>query len=348
MEHSEVEMLVQSAERWFGQTDPHRERVSKFDKGNVATSGSWSEMAEMGWLGMTLPERLGGSGASMTAAFELLRRSGRDARPEPLGLHLLLAPRVAEAIPAAADALMSGAMRFAMADRSRVGDAPVLESGRLSGGIHGVEGIADATHVLIPVDRVESKRGAAVLVDLTAAGVAREPARYVDGRASALLTLKDVPVTQVLPADMAIDLAAAAQVADASGVLEEAFHMTLDYIKQREQFGKPLSAQQALQHRMAEVFCDLQQQLALAGRLAQELDAAPNGPWPTLAVAKSYVARCVLRAAGTLIQVSGGIAVTEEYRLTHLYRRLHVAAQLYGTPEEQLARIDARALLRPS
>ncbi|MBF5007262.1 acyl-CoA dehydrogenase family protein [Diaphorobacter caeni] len=348
MEHSEVEMLVQSAERWFAQNEPHTDRVSTFEKGNHATASSWSEMAEMGWLGLTLPEHLGGFGASMTAAFALLRRSGRDARPEPIGLHLLLAPYVAAALPDTADALMSGTMRIAMADRSSHAGSPVLKGGRLTGSVQGVEGIADATHVLIPADDEGSGHGAAALVALTAPGVASQPARYVDGRASALLNLRDVPAVRVMPADRAVDLAAAAQVADASGVLEEAFLMTLEYLKQREQFGKPLASQQALQHRMAEVFCDLQQQLALAGRLALELDAAPHGPWPSLAVAKSYVARRVLRAAGALIQVSGGIAVTEEYRLTHLYRRLHVAAQLYGTPEEQLARIDARALLRPS
>jgi len=121
--------------------------------------------------------------------------------------------------------------------------------------------------------------------------------------------------------------------------------MTLDYLRQRVQFGKPLAAQQAIQHRMAEVFCDLQQQLALTGRLAAEIDAAPAGAWPMLPVAKSFVGRRVLRGVGALIQLSGGIAVTEEYRLTHLYRRLHVAAQLHGAAEAQLARIDVRATL---
>lgn len=348
MDHSEVEMLVQSAERWFAQTDPHSERVSKFSKGNLSNPETWSDMAEMGWLGLTLPEHLGGIGASMTAAFELLRRSGRDARAEPLGLHLLLAPRVAQVLPDTAEALLTGRMRIAMADRSKATGDLKLEAGRLSGTVRGVEGIEMATHVLVPVEVRNTSRGMAVLVDLKSSGVDQKPARFVDGRSSALLTLNQVPASEISFADEAIDLAAAAHVADASGVLEEALQMTLDYLKQRVQFGKPLSAQQAIQHRMAEVFCDLQQQLAIGGRLAEELDAFPSGPWPSLAVAKSYLARRVLRAVGVLIQVSGGIAVTEEYRLTHLYRRLHVAAQLYGTPEEQLARIDARALLRPA
>lgn len=346
MEHSEIEMLVQSAQRWFAQTDPHSERVARFEKGNVATPTSWSEMAEMGWLGLTLPENLGGFGASTGVAFELLRRVGRDARPEPLGLHLLLAPCIAAALPDTAEPLLTGDMRIAMANRVRAGSSLTWDAGKLSGPVRGVEGIDGATHVLVPLEQPSDSSGMAVLLDLSAAGISKEAARYVDGRCSAQLMLTQVPAREAISSRMAVDLAAAAHVADASGVLEEAFQMTLEYLKQRTQFGKPLSAQQAIQHRMAEVFCDLQQQLAIAGRLAQELDAVPEGPWPSLPVAKSYLARRVLRAVGALIQVSGGIAVTEEYRLTHLYRRLHVAAQLYGTPEEQLARIDPRSLLR--
>lgn len=345
MEQSELEMLVQSAQRWFARNTPHGERVASFSRGNVAAPGAWNEMAGMGWLGLTLPESQGGSGAGAAEAFDLLRSAGRDARPEPLGLHLMLAPRVASAIPDMGPSLADGSVRLAMADGARAGNRALLEGGRLSGELRAVEGIADATHVLVPVGAAGQPGNPAMLLDLKHAGIVQSRARWVDGRVSAVLTLRDVPAVEAMPADTAIDLAAAAQVADASGVMQEAFVMTLDYLRQRVQFGKPLSSQQAIQHRMAEVFCDMQLQFALASRLAHELDAAPSGPWPTLAVAKSYVGRRVLRAVGALIQVSGGIAVTEEYRLTHLYRRLHVAAQLYGTPETQLERIDARALL---
>ena len=96
---------------------------------------------------------------------------------------------------------------------------------------------------------------------------------------------------------------------------------------------------------MAEIFCDLQQALALTERLAQEIDAEAAGPWPTLPVAKSFVGRRVLRGVGALIQVTGGIAVTEEYRLTHWYRRLHVNAQCFGAAEAQLNRIEVRRQL---
>ena len=259
----------------------------------------------------------------------------------------MLAPLVAKAMPAQAGALASGAMRIALADRAQGDDAARSSAdGRLAGRAGTVLGGAHATHLLVPAAR--DGVPALLLVDLQAAGVSRTAARLVDGRPAPQFSFRATPsltVDGVSAAQRALDLAAAAQVADSAGVLDAAFTLTLDYLKQRTQFGKPLSAQQAVQHKMAEIFCDLQQLLALAGRVAAELDAAPEGPWPTLAPAKSFLGRRALRAAGQLIQVSGGIGVTEEYKLTHFYRRLHVAATLFGSAEAQLARIDVREQL---
>lgn len=342
MDHDDLTLLLDTAERWFAGHAPLAERVAAFRTGHHEPEGAWAQIAEMGWTALTLPESQGGFGASTAQAFELLRRAGRDARPEPLGLHLLLAPRLAQALPDCASALAEGRLRLAMADLPQRGGSLRWDDHTLSGTVPVVDGLEHATHLLVPL----SGEGAPLLlIDLAAPGVARTPARLVDGRATARLAFDRVPARLAGDAAQALDLAAAAQVADCSGIFESAFEMTLDYLKQRVQFGKPLSAQQAIQHRMAEVFCDLQQQLALANRLAAEIDVAPQGPWATLPVAKSFVGRRALRGVGALIQLSGGIAVTEEYRLTHLYRRLHVAAQLFGAAEAQLARIDVRATL---
>jgi alkylation response protein AidB-like acyl-CoA dehydrogenase len=342
MDHDDLTLLLDTAERWFAGHAPLAERVATFRSGQHEPEGAWERFAEMGWTALTLPEAQGGFGASTAQAFELLRRAGRDARPEPLGLQLLLAPRVAQALPDCAGALAEGRLRLAMADLPQRGGSLRWDGRALSGTVPVVDGLEHATQLLVPL---AGEAAPLLLVDLAAPGITRTPARLLDGRATARLAFERVPARRAGDAALALDLAAAAQVADCSGVFESAFEMTLDYLKQRVQFGKPLAAQQAIQHRMAEVFCDLQQQLALANRLAAEIDGAPHGPWATLPVAKSFVGRRALRGLGALIQLSGGIAVTEEYRLTHLYRRLHVAAQLFGAAEAQLARIDVRATL---
>ena len=344
MQHDELDLLLDGADRWFADHSPMTERVAHFRAGHHEAPGAWSALAELGWTALTLPESAGGFAARHTEAFALLRRAGRDARPEPLGLHLLLAPRVAAQRPASADELASGSMRLALADAAQhlhltAGAVPVL--GGQAGTLLGAEG---ATHYLLPVQH--GAQQLMVMVDAAASGISQQPARLVDGRSTQQLAFDHTPILVVLgDAQSWLDLAAASLVADSAGVLDAAFELTLDYLKQRQQFGKPLSVNQAIQHRMAEVFCDLQQLIALSGRLAAEIDTAPDGPWPTLAPAKAFVGRRALRAAGALIQLSGGIAVTEEYRLTHFYRRLQVAATLFGDAEQQLARIDVATQL---
>lgn len=346
MDKDDISLLLQTAERWFADHNPLAERAARVRMGHHAPQEAWRQMADMGWLSLTLDEGQEGFAAGHGAAFELLRRAGRDARPEPLDVHLLLAPLVARALPSAAAVLAAGDMRLALADVPKR-SAPLQWSGeRVSGELPVIYGAEHATHLLLPV---AGPPGAPLLlVDMGGPGVQSRPARLVDARASCQLRLDAVPARPVGLASRALDLAAAGLVADACGSFEAAFALTLDYLKQRVQFGRPLSTQQAVQHRMAEIFCDLQQHVALATRLATEMDTAPEGPWSTLPAAKSFVGRRTLRAVGGLIQLSGGIAVTEEYQLTHLYRRLHVAAQLFGSAQAQLARIDATdALLAP-
>lgn len=343
MDAESLDLLLGTADRWFAAHGSLASRLARFREGHQEAPGAWAAMADLSWLALTLPEAQEGFGASLGQALGLLRAAGRDARPEPLGLHLLLAPWWARQQPPQAGALASGQLRLAVADLPL--RAPVREAqGRVHGRADLVWGGLGASHVLLPMPEA----GCALLcVDLSAPGVQALPVRLLDGRHGVRLVFEAAPAEEVGESEATLvrDLAAAALVADAVGVLEAGFEHTLAYLKQRQQFGRPLSDQQALQHRMAEVFCDLQQLIALAGRLAAELDAQPDALPATLPAAKSFVGRRALRAMGQLIQVSGGIGMTEEYRLGHLYKRLQVDATLFGDAEQQLQRIDVRRSL---
>ncbi|WP_144108263.1 acyl-CoA dehydrogenase family protein [Paraburkholderia sp. BCC1886] len=357
MDREETELLLDAARRWFREFTPMDARVASFRDGQHEHDGAWRNLAELGWLGLTLPEDDGGVGADYRVAFELLRVAGRDARPESLDLHLLLAPlrlswAAGEERSRIAAALSDGSMRLALSDLAVGDDAVRVDAdGRLQGSAGTVLGAGYATHLLVPVVEQNGGSRLAEIELASAAGIERVNARLVDGRSTALfrLTQTTALLFDKLPGAghvmSARNRVAAALIADSAGVLEAAFELTLDYLKQRVQFGKPLAAQQAVQHKMAEIFCDLQQLIALSRRVAAEMDLAPDGPWHTLRPAKAFIGRRALRACGQLIQVSGGIGVTEEYRLTHYYRRLHVAATLFGNAEEQLESIDVRAVL---
>jgi alkylation response protein AidB-like acyl-CoA dehydrogenase len=348
MDHESFNMVLDSAKRWFEQENPLADRIAEFRSGHTASAGAWAAMDDMGWTALARPEDAGGFGADTAQCFEFLRLAGRHARPEPLDLMLMLAG--GPALPMLENA------RLALADVER-GDEQLsfseFDAQRVAGRSAALYGGAQATHALLPVPR---RQGGIhmVCVPMQGAGVRQEPVRWLDGRHTVRLYLDNAAVQTVgagVPAEAAaqqiMDRAAAGLVADAAGVLEAAFELTLDYLKQRQQFGQPLSRLQALQHCMADIFCDLQFLLALTRRLASEMDVPEASHWPTLPAAKSFVGRRALRAVGQLIQVSGGIGMTEEYRLGHFYKRLHVAASLFGGAEQQLSRIDTRRTLLP-
>ncbi|WP_052736560.1 acyl-CoA dehydrogenase family protein [Aquincola tertiaricarbonis] len=358
MDTESLALLLDNAHRWFAAHQPLEDRLARFREGHVEAAGAWAQMADMGWLALPLPEAQEGFGASAAQCFALLRAAGRDARPEPLHLHLMLAPWWTRHRPQDAAELAGGRTRLALAELPAAPGGARWADGRLHGSAAVVMGGLHATHVLLPLaDAAQGCAGSLLCVALNSPGVQAQPVRLLDGRHTLRLQFEGVHAEALSAeslhaeplrapaAQQALDLAAAGLVADAVGVLEAAFDLTLAYLKQRTQFGRPLSGQQALQHRMAEVFCDLQQLIALAGRLAAELAQQPDAPAPTLPVAKSFVGRRALRAMGQLIQVSGGIGMTEEYRLGHLYKRLQLDATLFGDAEHQLRRIDVRRSL---
>lgn len=349
----EKELLLDSAHRWFRSHNPLESRVKAFQQGHCEQPGSWTELAGMGWLTLPLPEQVGGVGAGRADCLSLIRLAGRHLRPEPIDLYLMLSPVVASAMPELSEALAAGEMRFGVGDlvsKPPIATAQMDGTIRVSGNGGAVLGGKFSTHMLVFVrDQALLDRVALVAVDDP--GLEIRQARFVDMREASMVVFTDVQAHYLdnpeagVDAQQVRDLAAAAMVADAAGALEAGFDLTLDYLKQRVQFGRPLSSQQAVQHKMAEIFCDVKQILALTERLGNEMDNAPHGPWPTLCIGKSFVGRRALRALGQLIQLSGGIGVTEEYKITHFYRRIHVAADLFGDAEEQLLRVDVPSVL---
>lgn len=357
MNNEEKELLLDSARRWFSTHHSLETRLKTFQRGHIEQTGAWTELAAMGWLMLPLPERLGGVGAGRAECLELIQLAGRHLRPEPIELYMMLAPVLAQAMPDLSERLASGEVRFGVADL-----APSLALSadhhpdgaiRLSGIGGAVLGGNFATHLLVFV-RDETSQMRVAIVPADAPGLAIEKVRFVDSREAYLPIYTNVKARYLdspetgINAQQVRDLAAAAMVADAAGALEAGFDLTLDYLKQRVQFGRPLSSQQAVQHKMADIFCDVKQMLALTERLGKEMDNPYDGPWPTLSIAKSFVGRRALRALGQLIQLSGGIGMTEEYKISHFYRRLHVAANLFGDAEEQLMRVNVSSVLGSS
>src|SRR5690606_23172807 len=99
MDREELNLLLESARRWFSDNNSFDARVASFRDGHRHAPGSWQALADMGWLALPLSEADGGFQAGYAERFALIRLAGEQVRPEALDVHLLLASAVVEACP---------------------------------------------------------------------------------------------------------------------------------------------------------------------------------------------------------------------------------------------------------
>jgi hypothetical protein len=192
-------------------------------------------------------------------------------------------------------------------------------------------------------------------VDLQGRGVNRRAVTTMDtGRRLAIVTLDralgrcvgGVPSDRVLA--RARDLACIALAAEQAGAAQRALELTVAYTKSRVQFGRPIGSFQALQHRMADlhVLVESARSLCYAAALAaDDGDADPGADSARLgmlaAAARVHCSQALARAAGQMIQMHGAIGITWEHDAHRYFKRAHGTGQLFGRPEEHVARIAA-------
>jgi hypothetical protein len=212
---------------------------------------------------------------------------------------------------------------------------------RLSGAKSVVVGGADADLLLVSAMGEEGPLLA--LVPRDAPGVSVTALELTDDRLAADIVLADVHVD----ADFALappaaweayDLARLALCADMVGSMDASLAMTCQYLGVRQQFGQPLAGFQSLQHRVADMYVELEQaRSALLAGLAAMIHAEPGERHLAVTAAAVQVGFGARFVGGQAVQLHGGIGMTEEYAIGHFFRRLSVSDRLYGNADEQLA-----------
>jgi alkylation response protein AidB-like acyl-CoA dehydrogenase len=318
----------------------------------------WKKMAELGWLGILVPEQHGGLGLGLTEMAIVAKGLARTLAPEPLTAAAVLAASVLaaaeneplrrEQLPrlAAGDMLPALAWQEAPGalDTSAAGCAATLFEGgfKLNGVKRFIAGSAQADAFVV------SARAGADLVLLwlprETAGARLDLETLADGRAFGALTLKDalVPKAHVVARGQAaaaalaaaFDHANAIAAAELAGVMERALEMTLDYLRTRVQFGKPIGSFQALQHRAV----DLHIHKEVAGAVLEEslaaLDRHPDGAGRA-AIASRLKARCAdaaLKVTRETIQLHGAIGFTDDFDAGLYLKRAMTLSAWLGSP----------------
>lgn len=321
----------------------------------------WREIAEVGWLGMSVPEAQGGLGLGWRAMAAVLEEAGRAQLPEPLvGAGVLPAALLARIEPVDA-ARRDALLQAVCAGETLVGLAWQETEGQLEAGeaatAFGVSVIErEGAYVLNGEKRhvvpgagvdgwlvtADGERGTALFfVAAGTPGVTAQVHARADGAAACHLALESavVPAHALLArngvldaVDEALDLGRLMQSAELAGVARQVLADSVAYLNTRQQFGRPLASFQALQHRLVDAA--MQVELA-ANSLLDALDTLAAQPGnaslrKTVASrAKARAARAGLEAARLAIQLHGAIGYTEECDVSLYFRSaLHLAAWL--------------------
>jgi alkylation response protein AidB-like acyl-CoA dehydrogenase len=204
-----------------------------------------------------------------------------------------------------------------------------------------------ATHLLVTA-RTGPEGLSLFLVEADRPGVTAHPYRTIDDRRAADLTFEDlrVPAAALLDEpdhawpslEQARDEGAAAVCAEAVGCLRRVLADTVEYCKQRHQFGQPIAAFQALQHRMVDMHIAVEQAVAAAYLAVLELSAEPAERARAVSAAKVTVGRAARFVGQNAVQLHGGMGMTEELAVGHYFKRLTALQYEFGSTDHHLAR----------
>jgi alkylation response protein AidB-like acyl-CoA dehydrogenase len=320
---------------------------------------AWKEMAELGWAGIPFDEEYGGAGLGYTELGVVMQECGRTLAATPLVASVLLG---GTAVALAGNEtqrkeiltpLCAGERLLAMGLQESGHHRPhaVATRAERRGNewvLTGVKEFVLDGHVadqLVIVARVSGDEAARdglalFLVDADARGVQRERRIMVDGRNAARVALDGVrvptgaalgePGGAAEALDATLDRATAGLCAEMLGGVEAAFDKTLAFLKVRQQFGVPIGSFQALKHRAAKMFIEVELAKTVVLEALQALDAGRENASLLVSVAKAKLGDAAQLVSNEGVQMHGGIGVTDEEDIGLFLKRARVQQRTFG------------------
>ncbi len=356
------ELLAKTARDFVAEQSPISRVRELRDKADATgfSRALWKQMAELGWVGIPFPERFGGAEMGLAELAVVLEELGRTLAPEPFLSSVLLAGeaiRFGSVEPQQSEwltKLAAGETVLTLAHqepKSRYRIEHVETRAEREGDgfrIHGqkiqvLDGAA-ADALVVPArtaGQPDDEHGITLfLVRRDAEGLSIEPQSRIDSRGAALVELDGVP------ADMAdvvgqlhegiailrpvVDRATVGLCAEMLGSMSEAFERTLTYLQQRQQFGVPIGSFQALKHRAADLFSEIELCRSAVMAAARAVDEAAADAPQLVSLAKAICSDAAIHVANEAIQMFGGIGMTDEHDIGFYLKRARVAELTFG------------------
>ena len=320
----------------------------------------WSEMVKLGWPGILIPEKYGGSNFGLTGMGVILQECAKTLTPSPLfatgvlGAFSIKTYGTDEQKEKYLPSIASGDLTVSLAiDESshhnpyetelsaKKNNNNYLLSGKKVFVIDGA-----SSDLLIVLARTSGNKGDSTgltlfLIDSNQAGIDKVKLDMADSRNYANINFEnvDVPSENILgdpeaggeAIDNILDIGRIAISAEMLGNSEAAFETTLDYLKQRKQFGVLIGSFQALQHRAAEMFCEIELTKSSVMAAMRAADEGSNELQRLSSLAKTVAGETLHLVSNEAIQMHGGIGVTDEYDVGFFLKRARVAEQIFGS-----------------
>ena len=359
----ERRMLRDSAQAFLADRAPvsHLRQLRDSADAKGYSAALWTAFGEQGYSATLVPESHGGLGLGVTEAGLLAEQIGHTLAPTPFFSTAVLAAwllriggsaaqqaawlaRIAEA-----DTIMALAVDERSRHRPEALETTAVRDGdrwRLNGRkLLVVDG--HVAQALIVAARTEGGV-ALLLVPAGAPGLAVERTVMVDAHNAARATFQDVsvgaealvgqPQTGAALLDRVLDVGRAVAAAELLGLADEVFERTMNYLKERKQFDRVIGEFQALQHRAAELFCDLELTRAIVRQALQAIDQGAGHAPLLVAQAKARACLTANRAVQEGVQMHGGIGMTDELEIGLFMKRARVLQELFGDAAFQMDR----------
>jgi alkylation response protein AidB-like acyl-CoA dehydrogenase len=299
----------------------------------------WSEMTKLGWPGILIPEDYGGSNFGVTGISVILNECAKTLTPSPLF-----------ALPKIVNGELTTALAIDESSHHNPADTEIIAKKQGSSFIINgkktfvIDGAS--ADLIILLARTSGIKGdmtglTLFLVDANSNGIDRRKLDMADSRNYANINFKNVeiPDSDILgdletggeTIENILDIGRIAMASEMLGNAEAAFETTLDYLKQRKQFGVLIGSFQALQHRAAEMFCEIELTKSSVMGAMKAADEGSNELQRLSSLAKTMAGETLHLVSNEAVQMHGGIGVTDEYDIGFFLKRARVAEQIFGS-----------------
>ena len=358
----EQEFLRDTAKNFAQERTPvaHFRALRDNNDQNLWDKDIWQEMVNLGWSGILIPEEFGGSNFGVAGISVILQECGKTLTPSPLfstgvlGAYAISNFGTQEQKEQYLPKIVNGEITTALAvdesshhDPSKTSltaekkDDKYILNGKKTFVIDGA-----SADVLIVLTRTSGNSGELAgltlfIIDSNADGIDKTKLDMADSRNYANINFNDVKCSNqdILGAiesggetvEGILDIGRIAISAEMLGNAESAFETTIEYLKQRKQFGVLIGTFQALQHRAAAMFCEIELTKSAVMAAVHGADERSNELQRLSSLAKTVAGETLHLVSNEAIQMHGGIGVTDEYDLGFFIKRSRVAEQIFGS-----------------